>query len=377
MIDGLEHDRQYKLCTPRQKNPPSLSSVSFLLRPGHLIQPLRPGMPPENIVQRGGGQRAPARPIAPGRGGATASSVPHQNVDRLNAAVAAIEKLKEELSDVRKNADERVAILYRKTVLLEAELAASCKRIRYLEKLAGYPESEDEAERGDANGTRESAQEAATSGEQQASEGDGGGNGAASLQTVESVARSQYWMDKKEIKDIVAIALKKLMNIRDQRLLRLDWGSNHDSPINSAALEAVRKWIRANGKVELTGSAVALQEILDGDLGARITKKFTYMRDQYRRRARLLGIATPGPGTCTPSVALRREGGGFEGSGDGNGEGEGGGDGEGGELGDGEGNEHGEGGGHGGVDGAADVRAARAKYNELTGGRNVSAMFIQ
>lgn len=88
---------------------------------------------------------------------------------------------------------------------------------------------------------------------------------------------------------------------------RLDWSENHEGPINSAALETIQRWIRANGKVELTGSAVALDQILDGDLKIRIVKKFTYMRDQYRRRMRQGGVVAPSaPGTRAPSVSRRR-----------------------------------------------------------------------
>ncbi len=109
----------------------------------------------------------------------------------------------------------------------------------------------------------------------------------------------------------MALALKKLMNITaldakklppyparnepwpmhpqvaDERLIRFDWATTEDGDHNRNALETVRKWIRTNGAIQMTSSAVALTEIFDSDLMRRIVAKFQYMRSEFRRIQKL------------------------------------------------------------------------------------------
>ncbi|KAI0631155.1 hypothetical protein C8Q77DRAFT_1131666 [Trametes polyzona] len=252
-----------------------------------------------------------ARAVPPTSG---ASAVANQNVERLKAAVKAIETLKQDLRDVRKEAKVREDILYSKTKLVEAELVALKSRMKYIEKLVGFPQSDDEdtaeVESGDADGRESERGGGDIANGDRAADGLQRGNQQV-LPSAEEIAKSRYWEDKKEIKDVVALALKKLMNIsaldaknlppyptrdeewpehpqvRGERVLRFDWDQTEDDERNATALETARKWIRVNGVVELPSAALALREIFDSDLLRRMVKKFLYMRGEFRKLQRV------------------------------------------------------------------------------------------
>ncbi|KAI0827762.1 hypothetical protein BC628DRAFT_1502218 [Trametes gibbosa] len=247
---------------------------------------------------------APApRPAA----GANPNSVANQNVERLKAAIKGIESIKQELWDVRKEAKVREDILYSKLKLQEAELGSMQRRMRYLEKLVGFPGSDEE----EGSGGQPQSMGTGTENEPQ-----GAGTDGAQLPSAEQVAKSRHWQDKKEIKDVVALALKKLMNITaldakklppypardepwpmhpqvaDERLVWFDWAMTEDGDHNRDALEMVRKWIRTNGAIQMSSSALALAEIFDSDLMRRIVAKFQYMRSEFRRIQKLHAVHT-------------------------------------------------------------------------------------
>ncbi len=117
---------------PRRCETPTFHHLQTLLAP-----------PPRSKPARMSSNQPPApapRPAA----GANPNSVANQNVERLKAAIKGIENIKQELRDVRKEGKVREDILYSKLKLQEAELGSMQRRMRYLEKLVGFPGSDEE-----------------------------------------------------------------------------------------------------------------------------------------------------------------------------------------------------------------------------------------
>lgn len=127
----------------------------------------------------------------PPAAGANPNSVANQNVERLKAAIKGIKNIKQELQDVQKEGKVRKDILNSKLKLQEAELGSMQRRMRYLEKLIGFPGSDEE------EGLGEQLQSMGPGTE---NEPQGAGTDGAQLPSAKHVAKSCHWQDKKEIK---------------------------------------------------------------------------------------------------------------------------------------------------------------------------------
>ncbi|KAI0759272.1 hypothetical protein BD413DRAFT_617895 [Trametes elegans] len=154
--------------------------------------------------------------------GANLNSIANQNIERLKAAIKGIENIKQELRDVRKEGKLCEDILYSKLKLQEAKLASMQRRIRYLEKLIGFPGSDEE----EGLGRQPQSMGIGTENKPQ-----GAGTDGAQLPSTKQVAKSRHWQDKKEIKDVVVLALKKLINITALDAKKLPPYPAHNEPL--------------------------------------------------------------------------------------------------------------------------------------------------
>ncbi|CDO69928.1 hypothetical protein BN946_scf184836.g2 [Trametes cinnabarina] len=278
------------------------------------------GVPASNVPTGGGGNPiASTRMVVPAPRSAPTGN-PQQNLERLKAAVTGIETLKEELREVRRSAREREAILYSKTEVLHAELEDAKRRIKKLEALNGYPESDEEGER-----PSDHPDVAPENADEDAGEPADGHVRDVNIPTAEEVAKSRYWWDKKEIKklmDVSGLDAKNLPPFPEndiewptypqmpgEKVLRFNWSEGEDSTINRRALDNVLRWIKTNGSRELPAAALALKQILDGALMQRIVRKVAYMRGEYRKHAKARAAASERGRSVAPAVAAGDDGG--------------------------------------------------------------------
>ncbi|KAI0758410.1 hypothetical protein BD413DRAFT_599893 [Trametes elegans] len=165
--------------------------------------------------------------------GANPNSVANQNIEHLKSAIKGIKNIKQELRDVQKVGKVPKDILYSKLKLQKAELWSMQRWMRYLEKLRGLGGQPQSMGSGTEN------------------EPHGAGTDSTQLPSVEQVTKICHWQGKKEIKNIVALMLKKLMNITaldamklplaDKQLIWFNWAMTEDGNHNHNALEMVWK----------------------------------------------------------------------------------------------------------------------------------------
>ncbi|KAI0766877.1 hypothetical protein BD413DRAFT_567811 [Trametes elegans] len=198
----------------------------------------------------------PPMPAPHPAAGANPNSVANQNIEHLKSAIKGIKNIKQELRDVQKVGKVPKDILYSKLKLQKAELWSMQRWMRYLEKLVGFPGSNEEEGLGGQPQSMGSGTE---------NEPHGAGTDSTQLPSVEQVTKICHWQGKKEIKNIVALMLKKLMNITaldamklppypacnepwsmhpqvaDKQLIWFNWAMTEDGNHNHNALEMVWK----------------------------------------------------------------------------------------------------------------------------------------
>ncbi|KAG1806960.1 hypothetical protein EV424DRAFT_1544055 [Suillus variegatus] len=227
---------------------------------------------------------------------------PNANLERLNAAVSAIEELQVQVRDIKEKADKKMAVLRTENEILKSSVEELSEHVSFLATMLGVRNEEDELD-GENGGSLSEIDPTLRGTSEPVSEASSSANKLSAMELSFAASKS------KAIQNVIIDTLKIHIgtdslagaslpsfpfgigeerwpkNPVDQKpYMRFNWDTAYNKSPNAEALEKIFNSLRATGAKRCPAADEDLENICDNDLKERIKDKFVSMAQEFKSK---------------------------------------------------------------------------------------------
>ncbi|KAG1832782.1 hypothetical protein EV424DRAFT_1533465 [Suillus variegatus] len=227
---------------------------------------------------------------------------PSANLERLNAAVSAIEELQVQVRDIKEKADKKMAVLHTENEILKSSVEELSERVSFLATMLGVRNKEDELD-GENGGSLSEIDPTLCGTSEPVSEASSSANKLSAMELSFAASKS------KAIRDVIIDTLKIHIgtdslvgaslssfpfgigeerwpkNPVDQKpYMRFNWDAAYNKSPNAEALEKIFNSLCATGAKRCPAADEDLENICDNDLKEHIKDKFVSMAWEFKSK---------------------------------------------------------------------------------------------